>query len=216
MNNPTIGAFGRQGILSSLIWYPEHGMGYYPVVDSPYDQNYWDKYVGYANSETGKSITKDRISWVDRWIDSGHLTDIGIGCGHFITERNRKWNEGVTTGFDINPVGIDWLKSNILYSDPYKSETESVSLWDVLEHIHDPGPLLLNVKRYVFATIPIFHGPDQILRSKHFRRDEHCWYWTKDSFPVFMSWFGFRLLDRDDFEVRSGREDVMTFAFERI
>jgi hypothetical protein len=212
MNPPPVLTF-RTGLTDSLIWYPEHNMGYYPVTDSPYDQGYWDKYVAMANTKMGKEITERRIQWVDKWASGAEVVDIGIGCGHFITTRNA--GGGKTLGYDINPVGLKWLQDNELLSDPHINETEAISLWDVIEHIHDPTELLANVNRYVFATIPVFAGPEHVLTSKHFRRDEHCWYWTTESFPAFMDWFGFSLLGISDFEVELGREDVATFAFER-
>ena len=36
------------------------------------------------------------------------------------------------------------------------------------------------VERLVFLCLPLFTGPEHVLRSKHFRPEEHCWYWTRD------------------------------------
>jgi ubiquinone/menaquinone biosynthesis C-methylase UbiE len=213
MNPPTISPLNT-GLLSSFIWYPEYDMGYYPVVDAPYDQDYWDKYVGYAESDRGKAITNARIEWVNKWT-LGDVVDVGIGCGHFITERGKMLGSCKTFGYDINPVGLDWLVDQNLLMNPYDNRVDSVTLWDVIEHIHNPQSLLDQVDRYVFATIPIFYGPDQAMTSKHFRKDEHCWYWTVESFPKFMKWFGFDLIGTSSFEADLGREDVATFAFER-
>jgi hypothetical protein len=208
-NRPQISAFNT-GLLSSLSWYPEHNMGYYPVVDIPYDQGYWDKYVGYANSQMGKEITRRRVEWVNKWADKIPVVDVGIGCGHFIQERKHP-----TYGFDINPVAVNWLRDRDLLVDPGTVHVDALTFWDVIEHIRNPGEILAHAKRFVFASIPVFTGPEQILTSKHFRKDEHCWYWTRESFPVFMSWFGFKLLETSNFESELGREDIATFAFER-
>ncbi len=197
------------GISNSLEWYPEFKMGYYPVSEAPYDKDYWDKYVGYANSEMGKAITNRRVEFVNRWAPESCVVDVGIGCGHFIETR------GNTMGFDINPVAVNWLRDRNLLIDPNTSEVDAVSFWDVIEHIHNPEALLRNVRKFVFASIPVFEGPDQILTSKHFRKDEHCWYWTTDSFPVFMSWFGFKLVGYSEFETELGRSDISTYAFRR-
>jgi ubiquinone/menaquinone biosynthesis C-methylase UbiE len=186
-------------------------MGFYPVVDSPYDQDYWDKYVGYANSQMGKELTLKRVEWVNKWADGMSVIDVGIGCGHFIQERKHP-----TYGYDINPVAVEWLESRGLLVDPNASQIDALTFWDVIEHIKNPESMLANAKRFVFASIPVFTGPEQILTSKHFRKDEHCWYWTRESFPVFMSWFGFRLLEVSNFESELGREDIATFAFERV
>ena len=187
-------------------------MGYYPVTDQPYDQNYWDKYVGYAKSEMGRKITEARIKWVNQWASGLPVVDVGIGCGHFIEERVKT---DPTLGFDINPVGVRWLEDRSLLVSPYETEVDAVSFWDVIEHIHNPEPLLRNVRQYVFASIPIFRDASQVLTSKHFRKDEHCWYWTARSFPTFMGWFGFDFIGASRFETDLGREDIMTFSFKR-
>ncbi len=89
-------------------------------------------------------------------------------------------------GFDINPYAVAWLKEVGKYKDPYP--VDSMSFWDSLEHI---------------------------LRSKHFRPDEHCWYWTKQGLQRFMSNFDFSLLEYNLMETEIGREDIGTFVFVR-
>lgn len=203
------------GLRDSLVWYPALDMGYYPVKDedAPYDQDYWDKYVRMAMTDMGKRIVEGRLDLVNRRT-KGQVVDVGIGCGQFISERNGDRTN--TFGYDINPVAVQWLEDRNLLINPYTTKVESVCFWDVLEHIHNPTALLNNVEQFVFVSIPVFRSGPQVLTSKHFRKTEHCWYWTKDSFEVFMSWFGFALLERTDFETRLGREDILSFAFQRV
>jgi len=198
---------------STLQWFPELGLGYYPVTDSPYDADYWDKYVKYADTDLGRQIAKDRIAFVDRF-HSGPVVDIGIGCGDFITKRN-EWAGGGTFGFDINPVGVQWLKRNEIYCNPYEQPVFAATFWDVIEHIHDHGPLLKNITGFVFMSVPIFTGPDDVMQSKHFRKDEHCWYWTQKGLEHYMAGFGFTLVGESDFETRLGRESIGSYAFKR-
>jgi hypothetical protein len=80
----------------NLIWLPEKGIGYFPVTEKPYTSDYFDKYIGYANTIIGKKITSDRARFIGKHY-SGNLVDIGIGCGDFVAHRED------TFGFDIMP-----------------------------------------------------------------------------------------------------------------
>jgi len=199
---------------ATLQWFPELGLGYYPVTESPYDGEYWDKYVKYADTDLGRQIAKERIAFVDGFYQ-GQVLDVGIGCGDFVTKRNQ-WTEDKTTfGYDINPVGVAWLESNGLYLDPYKKPVFAATFWDVFEHIHDHSSLLQGITGYIFMSVPIFTGPDDVMQSKHFRKDEHCWYWTPKGLEQYMAGFGFTLIGESDFETRLGRESIGSYAFKR-
>lgn len=193
----------------SLCWLPEHGMGRLRVHEAPYDAAYLEKYEGYAATLMGRAITAARVDLVARYT-KGPLVDVGIGCGAFVRARPFTW------GYDVNPAGVEWLRAEGLWRDPYEEPVGAVSLWDVLEHIPDPGALLANVGRYVFTSLPIVPGAGPpALTWKHFRRDEHCWYWTRTGFARWMAAHGFRELECNDTETRLGREDILTFVFQR-
>ena len=196
-------------VQTDLVWLPERGMGFYPVIEQPYDQAYWDKYVGYADTDLGRELTQSRINLVNSYTKA-EVVDVGIGCGDFIMSRPVN-----TYGFDINPVGVAWLKERGLWRDPTGEIVFAVSFWDVLEHIPDPAAILDNVERFVFVSLPLFTGPEHVLGSKHFRRDEHCWYWTYDGLLWWMGEHGFECLEHCTPESLLGREDIHTFVFRR-
>lgn len=205
------------GLDRGLVWQPELGMGFYPVreADEPYRnggaQAYWDKYAGYAETELGRALTALRVRWVDRW-HGGELVDVGIGCGAFVTARGRD-----TWGYDISPVAERWLRDRGLWRSPAEPGVVSaVSLWDVLEHLPDPAGLLMHVAAWAFVSVPLFEGPEHALRSRHFRPDEHRWYWTRAGLTGWMWRQGFELVDDSSFETTLGREDIGTFAFRRV
>ncbi len=52
--------------------------------------------------------------------------------------------------------------------------------------------------------------------SRHFRRDEHYWYFTDAGLCVWMDRHGFQLRERDNIETLLGREDISSYAFERV
>jgi len=138
------------------------------------------------------------------------LLDVGIGSGAFIDARKRR-----TTGYDVNPCGIGWLRDRNLLVDPYSAPFNAASMWDVLEHMPDYPALLANVREWLFLSLPIFTDAEHVLRSKHFKPDEHCWYFTRDGLVWAMKCEGFSLVSESMIETELGREDIGTFAFRR-
>lgn len=196
---------------AGLVWLPERGMGYYPVNDEPYDDAYFRKYVEYSDTDLGRRLDTLRIDLVRRWAGPGAaVIDIGIGAGAFIEARG-----GETYGYDINPRAVTWLKDRQLWRDPREQAADALTFWDSLEHIRDPAPMLAQAREWVFMSLPIFTGPDHVLRSRHFRRDEHCWYWTRGGLIRWMAEHGLAVVEHGTPESIAGREDIHTFAFRR-
>lgn len=208
-------------VQSSLVWLPEIGMGYFPVQeeDEPYRnggaQAYWDKYVEYAATPLGQALTEARVELVQQFHDGGALVDVGIGCGQFLEALHAA---GITAyGSDVNEVACGWLIERGLYRNPYEAgwRIQDITLWDVLEHLEDPGALLERVERHVFVSLPVFRGAEHVVNSKHFRPDEHRWYFTELGLIYWMGCKGFDLLDQSRIESDLGREDIATFVFRR-
>lgn len=191
-----------------LNWLPQSGIGYYPVTDAPYDQNYFNKYVEMAKTDIGIKLNKARVDLVNKYTNKDVL-DIGIGAGTFVASRPN------TYGHDINIHGVNWLIEQGKYRSPVKG-ANSLTFWDSLEHIHDPSIQLNGAKEYVFVSCPIYEDVEHVLRSKHFRPDEHCWYWTEEGLKIFMMMYGFVCIEHNQMESEIGREDIGTFVFKRI
>jgi hypothetical protein len=197
-----------------LTWWPQLGIGYYPVENSlaPYDQDYFDRFDNNARTELGRTLMQARVRFVEQHY-RGTLIDVGIGSGAFLELRR---NRGRTTyGYDVNPAGIEWLKDRMLLVDPYLVAFDAMTLWDVLEHISDFQTLLANVRKWLFLSLPIFNDAEHALRSKHFKPNEHCWYFTRDGLVFAMDKCGFGLKSESRIETELGREDIGTFAFLR-
>jgi hypothetical protein len=207
---------------SNLVWLPEEGWGYFPVkdADEPYREgataaDYFAKYQAYAATEMGREITAFRVSFVEKHLGGrgGPVLDIGIGSGQFI-EHWGKW----AVGYDINPVARRWLQENGRWCDPGKFEDRGLpvlTLWDVFEHLERPEDLLRKAGNWVFMSLPMFESPQHVLRSKHYRQDEHRLYFTERGLERFMAEHGFDLVSRSDGESELGREGIGTFAFRR-
>jgi len=198
-----------------LTWWPELGIGHYPVEvgTEPYDQEYFDRFDRDAQTKLGRLLMRGRVDFVERHYQ-GPLVDVGIGSGAFV--ELRRTFDRPTCGYDVNPAGIRWLEERKLRVNPYGVVVPAISLWDVLEHMPDYPTLLANVREWLFVSLPIFRDAEHVLRSKHFRPDEHCWHFTRDGLVYAMKLCGFALVAESNFETVLGREDIGTFAFRRV
>lgn len=199
-----------------LIWLPELGMGHYPVQDAPYDAAYFDKYRIYAATRMGERLRRFRVELVADWSPpDASLVDVGIGCGDFLEAIQRAGRQA--QGFDVNPAGIRWLMERGLWGDFWAegAKWDVVTFWDALEHIPDPVNALERVGTWAFVTLPVFRDGEHVLRSKHYRKDEHVWYWTRAGFIRWARAQGLRCVDHVTTESVLGREDVETFVLRR-
>lgn len=199
-----------------LTWWPQLGIGYYPVQagHAPYNQDYFDNFDRNARTPLGRALMLARFDFVEQHYRSTlPLIDVGIGSGAFIELRRARGR--ATYGYDVNPVGIAWLDERSLLVDPHLVSADAITLWDALEHIPDFQSLLANVREWLFMSLPVFNDVDHVLRSKHFKPDEHFWYFTRDGLVAAMLMCGFKLVAESDVESELGREDIGTFAFRR-
>lgn len=197
----------------------EAGVGYFEVreADQPYDSEYFARYQAQAETEIGKSLMTFRAQLVGRYW-RGAVLDVGIGSGAFLIKRGlgvERIHGDCDRGFDVNPAGVEWLQAADVWGDLYGRKWEAVTFWDALEHIRRPDLALDQVGRLAFVSVPIFRDVRHVLASKHYRRDEHFWYWTRDGFIRFASSCGFEVIDILASETALGREDVETFVIRR-
>lgn len=208
-----MGQWIENRLKNSFVWFPEYGTGFYPVQNAGvYDEGYFRKYQGYEETEAGVQINEARLNIVSSFLPAdAQVVDFGIGSGAFIKARKN------TVGYDINPFGVGWLKQHGLFYDlSWESAVmQNACFWDSLEHVKDPWGMLQRVLGYAFVTVPIFENADHVLRSKHFRKDEHYWYWTRLGFRAFAEECGFVCVYQTTMEQDFGREDVMTFVLLR-
>lgn len=202
---------------NSLVWLAERGMGYFPVSapDSEvYDEAYWAKYVEYSKTRLGLTLNHARVAITEQYVSSGDtICDVGIGCGQFVEALRGR--DHTAYGTDVNPHGVSWLRERGWFMDPYTERVDAATLWDVLEHLHDPAALIKRVRSVVVTSLPIFTDAAHVLRSRHYRQTEHRWYWTRDGLITWMLAQGFHCRFHSTVETLLGREDIHTFAFVR-
>ena len=190
-----------------------HGVAYQRdmKIRVAYDSDYFDKCAGYEDQAIARVINAGRIALVNKYVgaDAGVL-DIGVGSGEFIKRRKN------TFGYDINPAAIAWLKEIMRWTTSFVP-FEAFTFWDVIEHVEEPGEYFRRIHDggYLFASLPIFDDLTRIRESKHYRPGEHLYYWTESGFVDWMALHGFKLLERQDYETRAGRDSILSFAFQR-
>lgn len=196
----------------AFVWLPEREFGFMdPGQDytAIYDKAYWEKYVGYDNTALGRSLTQARRMMVQRHSEPDQeIVDVGIGAGAFVKAVGCK-------GFDVNPYGLKWLVAEHRYVDVYDTWVQYATFWDSLEHMPDAERVLANVFGGCAVSMPCYSGSDHVLRSRHFRPGEHCWYFTVSGFIRWMGDLGFENTEHNRMETDLGREDIHSFAFRR-
>jgi hypothetical protein len=190
----------------NLCWMTEIGIGYFEVNESPYDKAYFEKYVSYEDTPMAKALNAARVNLVSKYY-GGEVVDIGIGSGAFIRAHGNAY------GYDINPAGVEWLNEQGLYCEP--KDIFAATFWDSFEHIKDPATILNEVSGWVFMSVPLFDSMYHVMRSKHYRKDEHYWYFTYNGLCKYMKLHGFDFVHFSRVETELGREDIGSFVFKR-
>lgn len=197
-----------QELKTGLVWLPELGMGRFPVpkADRPYDESYFQRYQQMADTPMGKALTAARIQLVARHY-SGPVLDVGIGAGQFVEARPD------TKGYDVNPAGVEWLKERGQWADLYRDRYPALTFWDSLEHIDRPEIAIGHAEKWVFVSVPIFNSAEHVLSSRHYRKDEHIWYWTHKGLIEWFSLHGFNCIEHNAVECVLGRDGIGSYAF---
>lgn len=183
-------------------------------ISAKYDEDYWNKCAKYEteNPERFRAVNQGRLDFVNKYCKGADLLDIGIGAGHFLKARNDQ--NQPTRGLDVNPYAKKWLQENDLWSDNFPG-FKGFCLWDVIEHLEQPERMFrhMGYGSYLFTSIPVFEDLKKIRESRHYRPGEHLYYYTDKGFVEYMALWGWRLVEKRDFEQRAGREQIMSYAF---
>lgn len=182
-------------------------------VSESYGSDYFKKCADKDDTYIARILNRGRINLLDEF-DLNMVLDIGAGSCEFI--KKRMWEGMMTHGLDVMPETVEWLKARSLYSDRLESYP-AFTMWDVLEHLPDPAIYLDRMPKgsYLFVSVPIMQDLAKIRESKHYRPGEHLWYWTDPGFRKWMAERGFGFIYCRDFEMRAGREQCLTYVFEK-
>lgn len=207
-----IGGKGR------LIWSQEEGVGFLDGDESGvYDDAYFEYYARLADSPVALALNGFRADLVRRHgaslAEEITLLDVGIGDGAFLrTLEGERWIRRY--GADVNPAGIRYLEE-LGQLGSLEEMYDVVTFWDSLEHIRDPRWALRSAAHVALVSVPIFSGVEHVLASKHYKPNEHLWYWTRAGFLRFADREGFDCADILATETALGRDGIETFVLNR-
>lgn len=192
---------------TELVWWPAKGYGFYaPNAQFHYDDGYLEHKKARENTEVGRLLVQQRCKFVGR--GGSGIVDVGVGAGLFMKACE-------CLGYDVNPRVVEWLKETGKWHDIYKDPIDTACFWDSLEHMLTPEAALVHVTNEVFLSMPIYASGEHAIKSKHFKPNEHLWYFTEPGLIGWMQKQGFSLLERNCDEERYGREGIGSYRFSR-
>jgi hypothetical protein len=177
-----------------------------------YDKDYYENYVNLEGTKIANALNAARVGIVEKYCGLQDILDVGIGSGAFI-----KSMRSMVYGYDINPYGVSWLKDRYRYINPWEnipSNIRGITLWDTLEHMTEPSKFLDLVPSgvHVFISMPMFSDIKNIRKSKHYKPNEHYYYYSPQGFTQFVEDVGYKLLEQNDQETKAGRTCIETFV----
>lgn len=204
-----------------LIWSQEDGVGFLEVKnEGVYDEEYFQRYREMSQTPMAIALNGFRADLVRRHggrvggaFEEITLLDVGIGDGAFLRALEEdRWIHRF--GADVNPAGIAYLEEHGQLGS-LEDTYGVVTFWDSLEHIRDPRWALRSAASVALVSIPIFADVEHVLASRHFRPDEHYWYFTRAGFIAFAKQEGFDVVDVLATETALGRDGIETFVLNR-
>jgi len=206
--------YKKKGILNIC----KYGIAYQRdiAVSVPYGKKYFDILKNFEYNRKSRKINFGRVWLVGAYCAGENVLDIGAGAGTFIN----RWAPFEIYGYDINKYSVAWLKSQNKYYNIRKSldKFTGFTFWDTLEHIAEPQEILKRIPKnaYVFVSIPIFKNFRNITQKKHYRPNEHYYYFTKKGLIFWFKKHNFKLIKYSDYETKKcGRENIGKFVFQR-
>jgi len=183
-----------------------------------YGKKYFDYYQGLKGTAISQCLNEKRTLLLSQYRSPLNL-DIGVGSGEFIEAYEARGGDSL--GYDVNPFGIDWLCNRNIFFDPYGADSDrvfdSATMWDSLEHLPSPSCLLKMLRaELIFISIPLINDLRSLFNWKHYKPNEHLYYFSESGLEFFMDANGFQLLEKSRMEESCGREDIGTFVFERF
>lgn len=176
-----------------------------------YNADYFNRYVERAYSELGRKIYASRWDLIEKHCHGNlRLLDYGCASGAF---HKASRNGFITDGYDINP--------NSPYHKTPEGKVDILTLWDVIEHLHDPAePLKKHAPEYVFISTPNLHEGVEFDTWKHNRPGEHLHYFTLQSLSALLQDNGYKVIDHnyDEGAIRDTEKpkDIITVAAVKI
>ena len=179
-----------------------------------------EDYVAHSDTKQGMvnrlfhSIRDFMLSRKRRMIErslgktSGRLLDYGCGTGYFLNHmKTHGWTvEGIEPGKEAAAVARETFGLTVHQPEQlpgFEDETfDVITLWHVLEHVHDPKEALAQYRRILkpdgrlVIALPNFTSFDAKVYKAHWAAYDvprHLWHFSPDTFEQFAGSSGFSL-----------------------
>ncbi len=187
---------------------------YTQFVDEFYSQGYFtgvQKYGAYANYREDKWFIvqnmKKFLSQLKKYKPSGKLLDVGCAMGFFVELALGSGYDAY--GFDPSEYAAGYAKrvlngriehTTIRTSHYPKKSFDIITMFDVIEHLGDPGQDLEKLSTYLKddGILLIATGNAESLSAKILRRrwtfytpPQHLFFFTKKNFETLLAQYGF-------------------------
>jgi SAM-dependent methyltransferase len=170
-----------------------------------------DGYADYQGSDKERAVEFRKLleDLSSAGIGSGKLLEVGCAYGYFLDEARESFQvSGIELSedavADCRARGLDVVRYPVPSFFAERGPFDVVVMLDVLEHLVDPGLLLLELHRHTRpgAAIVLTTGDFGSLMSRALGRQwrlmtppQHLWYFTKESIEKLLGRSGFRLVE---------------------
>jgi SAM-dependent methyltransferase len=190
-----------------------------------YDEGYWKsknpKQRGYADYARESALYlktfRKRLALVSRWLpERARILDVGCAAGYFLRVMQQAGHDvhGVELSQAIaveavkalgaDRVHIGLLDDAVVAMDYQPRSFDLVTMWDVVEHVPEPQPVLRKLRelvkpggRLLLETQNVASRWARLLGSRwhHYKHDEHLYHFTPDTIRRLLGDCGFRVLE---------------------
>lgn len=165
--------------------------------------------INFLYHQVRKITLRKKLRWINKFtVNKRSLLDVGCGTGYFLkTCKSNGWSiSGVEPDEGAREIARKNTEANISSSldSVEKKEYDAITLWHVLEHIHDlNGSIkklsqLLSQTGTVFVALPNYKCYDRKIYQEYWDGYEvprHLYHFSIDTVDKLLNKHGFKIID---------------------
>lgn len=182
---------------------------YYKSEDYISHSNKANNIINLAYKVARNFTLNGKLKLVNRLAEKKHLLDYGCGTGYFLEYcKNHQWDvAGIEPDEPARKLTEQQIGENIypeLNIDDHPNKYDVITMWHVLEHVHDINLLLdqlksiLRKKGHLIIAIPNSDSFDAQLYQEHWAAYDvprHLYHFNQLTFNELIKYHGFKLME---------------------